>query len=195
MHFSSMRWRTAAVATGLVALIGLVWWSVASSGNRPRPDADDESPLPTEPAKVPAAPPRLLQPPELPLPTKPAQPTFGTPPTGPIGGGGGGVPPQVGVVPQPLTWEYHVVEFLGRDTDEHAKILNRLAAEGWEYVGLINLYNTQTNGTTNGQPSGLVAFRRPKVQNPQRLLPPLPAPPPPGAEPGQVRPVPTRPVP
>jgi len=98
----------------------------------------------------------------------------------------------VGVVPHPLTWEYRVVEFAGRDTDEHAKILNRLAAEGWEYVGLVNLYNTQTNGTTNGQPSGLVAFRRPKFQN-QRVPPPLPGTPP-GAEPGQVRPIPTRPA-
>jgi hypothetical protein len=181
MPMRQMAMRAGLTVMALVGLTGLVWMGLARSQNAPNPEPAKVQPRPVQPVQI--------QP--LPAPARPkavqAKPVQQAPPVeqagdDPPGAAGGGVQPNIGVVPQPLGWEYRVVEFTGRDCDEHAKVLNRLAAEGWEYVGLINLYSTQTNGTTNGQPSGLVAFRRPKFGRPV----PLPQPLPPGAEPGQL---------
>lgn len=141
------------VATGMIGLAAVL------AQNEKRLQPAGVKPVQINPVQVqpvPAVKPGVV-------PAQPAQPV--KPGEAPPGGGGvQPVPPEKRVVPEPLQWEFRVVEFIGRDTEEHTKLLNQLAAEGWQYVGLINLYVTQTNGTTNGQPTGLVAFRRPKIQ-------------------------------
>jgi hypothetical protein len=51
-------------------------------------------------------------------------------------------------------YEYTVVEFRSRDTDDHTRQLTELAANGWEYVGPVNA------DTANLRT--FVAFKRPK---------------------------------
>jgi len=174
---------------GIAALVALGSWAVIAAQNPKKPQPAPEKPVQIQP--LPARPVPIRPVPERANPDDPV----GAPPGGGPAGGGGVNPvvPQIGVVPQRSVYEYRVVEFVGRDTDEHAKTLNTLAAEGWEYVGIINLFATQTNGTTNGQPSALVAFRRLKAQ-PIRPVP-IPIPNPAGIEPGiEVLPAPAKPV-
>ncbi|MDW7994185.1 MAG: DUF4177 domain-containing protein [Gemmatales bacterium] len=163
-------WRRGLLVLGSVALVAaLGGWAAGLAQNDREPQPVPAGPVPAQPVQV-----QRIQIQPVPVPPQPAKPVQ----PGDVAPGGGGaqpVPPQIRVAPEPLQWEYRVVEFIGRDTEEHTKLLNQLAAEGWEYVGLVNLYVTQTNGTTNGQPSGLVAFRRPK------------------GGPIQIRPVPLRP--
>jgi hypothetical protein len=53
-------------------------------------------------------------------------------------------------------WEYTVAHFLtGGEPDNTIKQMNALAAEGWEYVGLV-----ATTGNNNGILRGAVAFKR-----------------------------------
>ena len=55
-------------------------------------------------------------------------------------------------------WEYQVVQFLYGNTDDSTKQMNGLAAETWEYVGLVGV---QSGG--KGLPGGgHVAFKREK---------------------------------
>lgn len=63
---------------------------------------------------------------------------------------------RVEKAPTPAQWEYKVVA-LTRGSD-HAKQLNELAADGWEYVGLL----VNHSGTGLAVTVGDVAFRRPK---------------------------------
>ncbi len=48
---------------------------------------------------------------------------------------------QVQVLQKKVEWEYKVVAFVvesdNRQVDSHTKAINKLAAEGWEYVGLL----------------------------------------------------------
>ena len=66
-------------------------------------------------------------------------------------------------------WEYKVVAFVveddnSRNVDTHTKQINSLAAEGWEYVGLLcsgpDVY--QAPARTRVRSGGNVLFKRPK---------------------------------
>ena len=69
-------------------------------------------------------------------------------------------------------WEYKVVAFLvgtkrNRNVDEHQEQIETLAAEGWEYVGLLTAgSHPDANFGRNSQPlmfpEGNVLFKRPK---------------------------------
>jgi hypothetical protein len=57
-----------------------------------------------------------------------------------------------------VMWEYKTVHFSGVGTDAYDKQLNKLAADGWEFVGLVATpYRGQASGC-----GGMVAFKRPK---------------------------------
>jgi hypothetical protein len=62
--------------------------------------------------------------------------------------------PAQGQRQEPPRWQYMVVSFHG-ETDKQTKLLNDLAEQGWEYVGLV-----VTPG--GGAAGGHVAFKRPK---------------------------------
>lgn len=73
-------------------------------------------------------------------------------------------------VPWKVEWEYKVVAFEvtqagNRNVDEQTKLVNSLAAEGWEYVGLLcagpNPVIMQQGGALLN-PCGNVLFKRPK---------------------------------
>ena len=66
--------------------------------------------------------------------------------------------PEVRAADQKPKWEYKVVDFPG-DQDLSTKQIQKLAGDGWEYVGLVKT----TAVTPRGQvyPSS-VAFKRPK---------------------------------
>jgi hypothetical protein len=56
-----------------------------------------------------------------------------------------------------VKWEFKTVHFSGVGTDAYDKQLNKLAADGWEYVGLVATpYRGQASGC-----GGMVAFKRP----------------------------------
>ncbi|MHB8971248.1 MAG: DUF4177 domain-containing protein [Pirellulaceae bacterium] len=76
---------------------------------------------------------------------------------------------QAQVGPEKQQWEYKVVAFEvdnpnGRNVKMHEETINSLAAEGWEYVGLLcagpHPYHTGQSGPVNS--GGNVLFRRPK---------------------------------
>ncbi len=54
-------------------------------------------------------------------------------------------------------WEYKVVAFVPNDATGHEKKLNILAADGWEYVGVIHPGQEQAGAL----PLCTVAFQRP----------------------------------
>ena len=60
------------------------------------------------------------------------------------------------LVPQ---WEYQVVAFGVANADAHTQVFNKMAIDGWEYVGLVH------PGTPHQQASS-VAFRRMRDQFP-----------------------------
>lgn len=69
-------------------------------------------------------------------------------------------------------WEYKVVAFVvedenSRNVDRHTKEINSLAAEGWEYVGLLcagsNPYRTGARSDMWVKSGGNVLFKRLKT--------------------------------
>ena len=72
-------------------------------------------------------------------------------------------------------WDYKVVAFVVDDSNNrnvtmHEEKINSLAAEGWEYVGLLcagpDPYHTGQPGWVNS--GGNVLFKRPKLLSPQK---------------------------
>jgi hypothetical protein len=69
-------------------------------------------------------------------------------------------------------WEYKVVAFVtgpeaNRNVDKHQERIEKLAAEGWEYVGLLvagsrSDWNFRRNNQSAMFPEGNVLFKRPK---------------------------------
>lgn len=81
-------------------------------------------------------------------------------------------PEAQGQVPQERQqWEYKVVAFVvdnwnTQDVATHEKEINSLAAEGWEYVGLLcagpHPHRTRSGGGDLVTSGGNVLFKRPK---------------------------------
>ncbi|MHB0955023.1 MAG: DUF4177 domain-containing protein [Pirellulaceae bacterium] len=76
---------------------------------------------------------------------------------------------QAQVASEKQVWEYKVAAFVvgdanNRNVDRHEKEINSLAAEGWEYVGLLcagpHPHHTGQPGWVNS--GGNVLFKRPK---------------------------------
>ena len=59
------------------------------------------------------------------------------------------------------TWEYQVVSFTGQ-ANVMTQLMNNLAADRWEYVGLVATH--AGGGKFQIQPEGHVAFKREKKQ-------------------------------
>jgi len=56
-----------------------------------------------------------------------------------------------------VSWEYKAVALVPNDADGHTKQVNKLASDGWEYVGLLTL------NVRDREPSlSTVLFKRPK---------------------------------
>ena len=78
---------------------------------------------------------------------------------------------QAQIGPEKQQWEYKVVAFVvdnwnTRNVVTHEKEINSLAAEGWEYVGLLcagpHPHQTQPGAGYLVNSGGNVLFRRPK---------------------------------
>ncbi|MHB0960505.1 MAG: DUF4177 domain-containing protein [Pirellulaceae bacterium] len=76
---------------------------------------------------------------------------------------------QAQVAPEKQVWEYKVAAFVvddanNRNVDRHEKEINSLAAEGWEYVGLLcaGTYPYHSATPTWISSGGNVLFKRPK---------------------------------
>jgi hypothetical protein len=71
--------------------------------------------------------------------------------------------PEVKAADKKPKWEYKVVGFSDKEDQEKAKLLQKLADEGWEYVGLISTDSLAVDVRASLKNSdSSVAFKRPK---------------------------------